>query len=252
MKHFISDHTPMDDYQWTIKQSYYTIESDEEYIWTPDNHEEKLKSSKIYRYIVRTVKILLILTGIMVLGTVMIVLLLNQAGKSVILRNLALTSLLAAVGFFGLAISFAVAGAWIESYCTGKDNGIREERRRRTLLLQNGNIAVIYKSFERVSQIPTRFFDFNRRKEVDTPFSRMYLISRVYSLSRKNGKIIASVKCLEHMMIRPYVSEYAYDNVERYVRYYTRNVHKKFEWSDEMINAEKLVSALQALEKREK
>ena len=32
MKYLISDHTPMDDYQWIIKQAYYTIESDEEYI----------------------------------------------------------------------------------------------------------------------------------------------------------------------------------------------------------------------------
>jgi len=32
MKHFISDHTPMDDYQRILQQAYYTIESNEEYI----------------------------------------------------------------------------------------------------------------------------------------------------------------------------------------------------------------------------
>lgn len=42
MKHLISDHTPMDDYQWIIKQAYYTIESDEEYSYKPDNNKPEL------------------------------------------------------------------------------------------------------------------------------------------------------------------------------------------------------------------
>lgn len=49
MKHLILDHTPMDDYQKMIKQAYYTIESDEEYICKPDNNKEKLKNNKAYQ-----------------------------------------------------------------------------------------------------------------------------------------------------------------------------------------------------------
>lgn len=72
MKHLILNHTPMDDYQKMIKQAYYTIESDEEYICKPDNNKEKLKNNKAYRYIAVAIKTLLILAGIMVIGTVAI------------------------------------------------------------------------------------------------------------------------------------------------------------------------------------
>lgn len=137
----------------------------------------------------------------------------------------------------------------MESHCAGKDISIQDERRRRTMLLQNRNIAVVYKSFARFFQITNRFYDVNKGQEIDVPFSKMYLISRVYSIKRKNNRIIAFVKCLEYMMIHPFVNEYSYDGVEHYIYYYTRNKHKKFEWSDKMLNAEKLVSALQALEK---
>ena len=46
MKHFISDHTPMDDYQRILQQAYYTIESNEEYIWETDDNVEKLKNRR--------------------------------------------------------------------------------------------------------------------------------------------------------------------------------------------------------------
>ncbi len=249
MKYLISDHTPMDDYQWIIKQAYYTIESDEEYIHAPDNNEEIIKNNKKHRYIAVTIKILLILAGIMVIGTMVILGLMNKTGESIVLRNLGFGSILTAVGAFGLAIIYAAVGAWMESHCAGKDISIQDERRRRTMLLQNRNIAVVYKSFARFFQITNRFYDVNKGQEIDVPFSKMYLISRVYSIKRKDNRIIAFVKCLEYMMIHPFVNEYPYDGVEHYICYYTRNKHKKFEWSDKMLNAEKLVSALQALEK---
>lgn len=251
MKHLISDHTPMDDYQWIIKQAYYTIESDEEYSYKPDNNKDILKNTKKYRYIIRIIKILLVLTGIMVISTIVILLRMDKTGNSIVLRNLGFVSILLAVGAFGLAIFCAVAGAWMESHYAGNDISIRDERRRRSMLLKNGNIAVVYKSFARFFQMTNRFYDWNKGQEVDVPFSKMYLISRVYSIKRKNSRIIASVKCLEYMMVHPFVNEYTYDgvDVEHYVCYYTRNKHIKFEWSDKMVNAERLLSALQALEK---
>lgn len=100
MKYLISDHTPMDDYQWIIKQAYYTIESDEEYIHAPDNNEELLKNNKKHRYIAVTIKILLILAGIMVIGTMVILGLMNKTGESIVLRNLGFGSILTAVGAF--------------------------------------------------------------------------------------------------------------------------------------------------------
>lgn len=150
MKHLILDHTPMDDYQRMIKQAYYTIESDEEYICKPDNNKEKLKNNKAYRYIAAAIKILVILAGIMVIGTVAIFLLMHKTGKSIVLRNLGI------------------------------------------------------------------------------------------------GSIIASARCREYAMTHPFVGYSAYDGVEHSVYYYTRDIHKKFEWPDKMMNADKLVSALRA------
>lgn len=85
----------------------------------------------------------------------------------------------------------------------------------------------------------------------ELPFSKIYWISGVYSVKRENGRIAASVKCLEYMMIYPYVNEYNNgDSVEHYFRYYTRKVRRTIRWSDKLLNADKLFDALQALEKR--
>ena len=119
MKHLILNHTPMDDYQKMIKQAYYTIESDEEYICKPDNNKEKLKNNKAYRYIAVAIKILLILTGIMVMGTVAIFLLMHKTGKSIVLRNLGIGSIISVAGALGLAAICAAAGAWMESHLHG-------------------------------------------------------------------------------------------------------------------------------------
>lgn len=52
-------------------------------------------------------------------------------------------------------------------------------------------------------------------------------------------------------MIHPYVNEYNNgDSVEYYFRYYTRKVRRTIRWSDKLLNADKLLDALQALEKR--
>lgn len=250
MKDFISDHAPLDDYNKIIKQAYCTIESNEDYLWEPDNKVEGLRSSRRYHFIAGTVKILLLLTGILILSSVIMLLVWGKTGEHGILKSLTMVSLLSGICAFGLAILFAVAGAYMESHRAGEDKNIQDDRRRRTLLLQNGNIAVIYKLCGRHSQIPTRFFDWHEAKEVDVPFSRIFLISKVYSICKRDGRIIASVKCLEYLMIHPYVNEYEGDSVEHYFRYYTKKVRKTIEWSDKMLNAEKLCSALQALEKQ--
>lgn len=250
MKHFISDHAPMDDHNKIIGQAYCTIESNEEYLWEPDNKYEGLRSNRMYRFIAGIVKILLLLAGILILSSVIMFLVWGKVGERGILKNLTMVSLLSGVCAFGLAILFAVAGACMESYRAGEDKIIQDDRRRRTLLLQNGNIAVIYKSCGRLSQIPTRFFDWNEAKEVDVPFSRIFLISKVYSICKKDGRIIASVKCLEYLMIHPYVNEYEGDSVEHYFRYYTKKVRETIGWSDKMLNAEKLCFALQSLKIR--
>ena len=77
---------------------------------------------------------------------------------------------------------------------------------------------------------------------VELPFSKIYWISGVYSVKRENGRIVASVKCLEYMMIHPYVNEYNNgDSVK---------VRRTIRWSDKLLNADKLFDALQALERR--
>lgn len=63
------------------------------------------------------------------------------------------------------------------------------------------------------------------------------------------GSIIASVRCREYAMTHLFVGYSAYDGVEHCVYYYTRNIHKKFEWPDKTMKADRLVFALQVLKK---
>lgn len=80
MKHFISDHTPMDDYQRILQQAYYTIESNEEYIWETDDNVEKLKNRRAYRFVFGAVKTLLLLAGILLLISVSMLVIRNKLG----------------------------------------------------------------------------------------------------------------------------------------------------------------------------
>ena len=80
---------------------------------------EAEKDNKAYRYIAVAIKILLILTGIMVMGTVAIFLLMHKSGKSIVLRNLGIGSIISVAGALGLAAICAVAGAWMESHLHG-------------------------------------------------------------------------------------------------------------------------------------
>lgn len=250
MKHFISDHTPMDDYQRILQQAYYTIESSEEYIWEKDDNEEKLKKSGAYRFIDGAVKALLLLAGILFLISVGMLFIRNKTGAYDVLGRLSKAGLLFGIGAFGLGILLAAAGAWMESHYAKADKKIRDDRKRRTLLLKNGDIAVVYLYGGKGAQINSRFFGGIEENMVELPFSKIYRISGVYSAERKNGRIIASVKCLEYMMIHPYVNEYNDSSVEHFFRYYTRKVCRTIWWTDKLLNADKLFDALQVLEKR--
>ena len=50
-------------------------------------------------------------------------------------------------------------------------------------------------------------------------------------------------------MTHPFAGYSAYDGVEHCVYYYTRDTHKKFEWPDKTMKADRFVSALQILKK---
>lgn len=250
MRHFISDHTPMDDYQRILQQAYYTIESNEEYIWEKDDNEEKLKKCKAYRVIDGAVKALLWLAGILLLISVSMLVIRNKTGAYDILGRLSKAGLLFGVGAFGLGILLAAAGAWMESYYAKADKKVQDDRKRRTLLLKNGDIAVVYLYGGKGAQMSSRFSFGNEENMVELPFSKIYRISGVYSTDRKNGRIVASVKCLEYMMIHPYVNEYSHSCVEHFFRYYMRKVRRTIQWTDKLLNADKHFDALQVLEKR--
>ena len=251
MKHFISNHTPMGDYQRILQQAYYTIESNEEYIWETDDNEEKLKKRRAYRFIFGAVKTLLLLAGILLLISVSMLVIRNKLGIYDISGRLSEAGLLLGIGAFCLGILLAAAGAWMESYYAKADKKVQDDRKRRTLLLKNGDIAVVYLYEGKGAQIGFRFFDDFEENMAELPFSKIYWISGVYSVKRENGRIVASVKCLEYMMIHPYVNEYNNgDSVEHCFRYYTRKVRRTIRWSDKLLNADKLFDALQALEKR--
>lgn len=135
MKHFISDHTPMDDYQGILQQAYYTIESNEEYIWEKDDNEETLKKRRAYRFIDGAVKVLLLLAGILFLISVSMLVIRNKTGAYDVLGRLSKAGLLFGTGAFGLGIFPAAAGTWMESDYAKADKKIQDDRKRRTFLL---------------------------------------------------------------------------------------------------------------------
>lgn len=186
MRHFISDHTPMDDYQRILQQAYCTIESNEEYIWEKDDNEEKLKKRGAYRGIDGAVKVLLWLAGILFLISVSMLVIRNKTGAYDILGRLSKAGLLFGVGIFGLGILLAAAGAWMESYYAKADKKVQDDRKRRTLLLKNGDIAVVYLYGGKGTQMSSRFSSGNEENMVELPFSKIYRISKVYSADRKN------------------------------------------------------------------
>ena len=191
MKHFISDHTPMDDYQRILQQAYYTIESNEEYIWETDDNVEKLKNRRAYRFIFGTVKTLLLLAGILLLISVSMLVIRNKMGIYDISGRLLKAGLLFGIGAFGLGILLAAAGAWMESHYAKADKKVQDDRKRRTLLLKNGDIAVVYLHGGKGTQIDNRYFDYFEENMVELPFSKIYWISGVYSVKRENGRIAA-------------------------------------------------------------
>lgn len=135
MKHFISNHMPMGDYQRILQQAYYTIENNEEYIWETDDNEEKLKKRRVYRFIFGAVKTLLLLAGILLLISVSMLVIRNKIGVYDISGRLPKAGLLWGIGAFGLGILLAAAGAWMESYYAKADKKIQDDRKRRTFLL---------------------------------------------------------------------------------------------------------------------
>lgn len=52
-----------------------------------------------------------------------------------------------------------VAGAWMEFYYAKADKKVQDDRKCRTLLLKNGDIAVVYLYGGKGAQIGFRFFD---------------------------------------------------------------------------------------------
>ena len=68
----------------------------------------------------------------MVIGTVAIFLLMHKTGKSIVLRNLGIGSIISAAGALGLAALCAAAGTWMESHLHGfsdDQQSLRHERR---------------------------------------------------------------------------------------------------------------------------
>ena len=80
----------------------------------------------------------------------------------------------------------------MESYYTKADKKVQDDRKCRTLLLKNGDIAVVYLYGGKGAQIGFRFFDDFQENMAELPVSKIYRISGVYSVKRKNGRSITS------------------------------------------------------------
>ena len=85
-----------------------------------------------------------------------------------------------------------VARAWMEFYYAKADKKVQNDRKCRTLLLKNGDIAVVYLYGGKGAQIGFRFFDDFQENMAELPFSKIYRISGVYSVKRTNGRSITS------------------------------------------------------------
>ena len=246
MAHFISDHTPMDDYQRLRNQAAYFIENVDYEHRLPYNNRKNLDKSPAYQVLFRAMKIMLLISGLSLPVSIIIFWIYSNYNNSNTLRLISICSIFMVVGAFVLALLIGCVGAYMESYSEKRDRKTKQIQEAETWVLFNGKIVVALREYGRGGQMTKRYV-MNENHIVDVPFSRMDIIDMVYLICNTNEKIIAVVDATEYYITHPYVNEYPRDDVSHYFHYYQKRVHRKIEWNENMLGIEKLINALKAL-----
>lgn len=246
MARFISDHTPMDDYQRMLSQRDYDIEEVDINSRLPYDNREKLDKSPVYRAVFKAMKIMLIISGLSLPVAIISIWVYGDLNHSNTLRLISMGSFFVVVGAFALALLIGCVGAYMESHSEKKDEKTKYIQRSKTWVLLNGCVVVAAREFGRGGQMVKRYIT-DENNIVDVPFSRMDIIDKVHSIRKKNGKVIADVDVTEYYVKHPYVNEYPADNVSHYFHYYKARKRRKIEWYENMLGMDKLIKALNAL-----
>lgn len=249
VRHFISKHTPMEDYNNILSQVIERIENEDEMIIMQSIHRENLKANRIYCNLIRAAKLFLLLSFLLMTASVGILLVAPKQGDSMSLKHSGEIYILTAVGMFALAAILAIIAAMMETDNDNKNKKVIQTCRRRTVVLQNGNVAVIYKRMGYGRQL--RRFDtiLAREKEADmveVPFFYMYVVEKVYSLKRKEGKLIAKTGGTEYLLRDPHGCEWNEDGRDNtfYFKYYIGKKRNLMEWPEHLAKIEDLELAL--------
>ncbi|MGN0369887.1 MAG: hypothetical protein ACI4EW_05015 [Butyrivibrio sp.] len=248
MAHFISDHTPMDDYKKMQSQMAYYIENADEFHRVPYDNRKNLNKSSVYKTIFKAMKILLIISGLSLPAAIITVRLYSKHRDENILRITSVCFVLMVLGAFVTALILGIIGAYMESHNEKKDVNIKALQESETWVLQNGYVVVAVRTKGRGGQMVKRYI-MDKNNIVDVPFSCMDIIYNVHSVHNKKGKITADADASEFYIKHPYVNEIPEDNISHYFHYYNRRIRKKISWNNNMPGTQKLLDALNMLKK---
>ena len=246
MAEFISDHTPMDDYQQMLSQVDYRIENADYNNRLPYDNRKRLDKSPAYKTIFKAMKIMLIISGLSLPVAIISFWACRNISAGNALRLILMCSVFIVIGAFGLALLIGCVGGYMECHSERKDQKTKYIQESETWVLINGCVAVVYREYGRGGQM-VKPFATDENNIVDVPFSRMDIIDNVHSIHTYNGKVTADVNATEYYIKHPYVNEYPTDDISHYFHYYKRSVRRKIEWYENMLGTDKLVKALKAL-----
>lgn len=246
MAEFISDHTPMDDYQQMLSQVDYRIENADYNNRLPYDNRKRLDKSPAYKTIFKAMKIMLIISGLSLPVAIISFWACRNISAGNALRLILMCSVFIVIGAFGLALLIGCVGGYMECHSERKDQKTKYIQESETWVLINGCVAVVYREYGRGGQMVKPFVT-DENNIVDVPFSRMDIIDNVHSIHTYNGKVTADVNATEYYIKHPYVNEYPTDDISHYFHYYKRSVRRKIEWYENMLGTDKLVKALKAL-----
>ncbi|MGN0495587.1 MAG: hypothetical protein ACI4GW_05115 [Lachnospiraceae bacterium] len=246
MAHFISDHTPLYDYQRLLRQLDYYIENVDVNKRLPYDNRNKLNKSPAYKNIVKALKVMLIISGLSMLLTAIILWTYVNICNSRAFQLLLLFSIFMVAGSFFLTLLISFWGGYMETQSERKDRKAKSIQESKTWVLLNGCVVVAYIQHGRGGQM-VKPFVMDETNIVDVPFSRMDVIDKVYSIRNKNGKVIADVDATEYYITHPYINEVPSDNISHYFHYYQKRKRRKIQWYSSMLGIDKLIKALNAL-----
>ena len=243
MAHFISDRTPMDDYQELLNQADYYIENTDYQNRLPDNNRSSLDKTPAYIGVLRAMKILLIISGASLPVAIITYWAYDNVSSSHTVKLISMCSIIIVVTAFVLALLIGCAGAYMESRSEKKDKKTQSIQKSKTWVLSDGRVVVAYVQPGRGGQM-VKPFVMDKNNIVDVPFSQMDVIDKVHRIHNRNGKVTVVADVTEYYITHPYVNEIPSDNISHYFHYYKRRKRRIFRWYSNIPGIDKLIQTL--------